>query len=153
MFQVVLIPIQLLDFTRIDWSSNSLIFRYNFSLISGSWCYWFSPPGDHKIWTDAHKTCQQLYSHPTDLSKSSNLVSIHSQVEQDFLVAHVWADRAYPYRWTGLHEESDGGRTLYWTDQTAVDYSNWNYREPMLTLTVRIRHSLGVAYTALCRCF
>ncbi|OQV23363.1 Macrophage mannose receptor 1 [Hypsibius exemplaris] len=93
----------------------------------GSSCYWFSPANERKNWGDALKSCQQLYAHPTDLAKSSSLVSIQSDLEQDFLLAHMGADRSN--RWTGLHEEHDQ-KTLYWTDHSYFGYSNWNYREP-----------------------
>ncbi|OQV23367.1 Macrophage mannose receptor 1 [Hypsibius exemplaris] len=98
----------------------------------GSSCYWFSPANDLKNWNDAHRSCQELYAHPTDLSKSSDLVSIHNELEQDFLMAHMGADRLN--RWTGLHEEIDRS-TLYWTDQSYFGFTNWNYREPIYMST------------------
>ncbi|OWA52739.1 Macrophage mannose receptor 1 [Hypsibius exemplaris] len=93
----------------------------------GSSCYWISPTNEQKNWNDAHRACQQLYAHPTDITKSSDLVSIHNDLENDFLMAHLGADRVN--RWTGLHEEIDRS-TLYWTDQSYMEFTNWDYREP-----------------------
>ncbi|OQV23366.1 putative Macrophage mannose receptor 1 [Hypsibius exemplaris] len=92
----------------------------------GSFCYWFSGLGEVKNWNDALKTCQDLYHHPNDPSKSSSLVSIHSDLENDFLVSHM-GDRVP--RWTGMREESDG-TTAYWADGSFVNYLNWHFGEP-----------------------
>lgn len=66
-----------------------------------------------------------------NLEDTADLVSIHSQDEQDFIY-HYWrslreADtRKYkPGMWIGLHDYENNGVHV-WTDDSVVDYTNFD---------------------------
>uniref|UniRef100_A0A8C6QJJ8 Fc receptor, IgE, low affinity II, alpha polypeptide n=1 Tax=Nannospalax galili TaxID=1026970 RepID=A0A8C6QJJ8_NANGA len=76
-------------------------------------CYYFGKGS--KQWIQAKFTCSNL---------KGQLVSIHSQEEQDFLTKHIKEDS-----WIGLRDLFTEGEFV-WMDDSPVGYSNWNPGEP-----------------------
>ncbi|CAJ0922831.1 unnamed protein product, partial [Mesorhabditis belari] len=61
-------------------------------------------------------------------SRRIDLVSIHSQEENDFvqeLGSATWSDGF----WIGLKRNPDKGNAFEWTDGSSVDFTNWDERE------------------------
>ena len=73
------------------------------------------------IWTEARAMCEQM---------GTNLVSIHNNNTQNFLVSQVMSLNAGWYSfWTGLNDRGqEGGYS--WTDGTALGYTSWAVHEP-----------------------
>ncbi|CAJ0952895.1 unnamed protein product, partial [Mesorhabditis belari] len=63
-------------------------------------------------------------------SRKSHLVSIHSQVENDFLRRFSRAIRSKETFWFGLKRNPNKGSAFEWTDGSAVDFTNWGEGEP-----------------------
>ena len=98
-----------------------------FRVCLGDSCYFVSPTADLKDWNAARQTCRQIYQHPTDRTRSSDLVSIHDQLENDFVFS-LMGDKVN--RWTGLHEDWDR-RTMFWSDNTPYNFNYWAAKEPL----------------------
>ncbi|XP_047560184.1 low affinity immunoglobulin epsilon Fc receptor isoform X3 [Lutra lutra] len=77
-------------------------------------CYYFGE--DPKRWIQARFACSKL---------QGQLVSIHSQEEQDFLARH--ANRKGT--WIGLRDLDREGEFI-WMDKEPLNYSNWRPGEP-----------------------
>ncbi|OQV11956.1 C-type mannose receptor 2 [Hypsibius exemplaris] len=85
-------------------------------------CYYISPSpkADAMTWDEARNACRAIYQHPTDMSKSSELVSIHDQLEQDFIFSqmgidtpecvHIFGEKMYgDGRWNDLNCDARAG--------------------------------------------
>ncbi|XP_061589669.1 macrophage mannose receptor 1 [Cololabis saira] len=69
-----------------------------------------------KSWGAANEDC---------ISRGANLVSIHSQEEEEFLSLYSKASS----KWIGLkHNPTEGGYS--WSDGTPLSHTNWGYGEP-----------------------
>ncbi|XP_012584906.1 PREDICTED: low affinity immunoglobulin epsilon Fc receptor [Condylura cristata] len=77
-------------------------------------CYYFGQGS--KKWVQARNACRGL---------QGQLVSIHSQQEQDFLTRHVSRTGS----WIGLRDLDIEGEFV-WMDGNPLDYSNWGPGEP-----------------------
>lgn len=77
-------------------------------------CYYFGAGA--KRWIEAREACREL---------GGQLVSIHSQEEQDFLTKHA----SQTGSWTGLRDLDIEGEFV-WMDGNPLDYSNWGPGEP-----------------------
>lgn len=77
-------------------------------------CYYFG--AEPKRWIQARFACSKL---------QGQLVSIHSQEEQDFLARH--ANRKGT--WIGLRDLDREGEFI-WMDKEPLNYSNWRPGEP-----------------------
>ncbi|XP_037360593.1 low affinity immunoglobulin epsilon Fc receptor [Talpa occidentalis] len=77
-------------------------------------CYYFGEGA--KRWFQARIECRNL---------QGQLVSIHSQEEQDFLTRHASRTES----WIGLRDLDVEGEFV-WMDGTTPDYSNWRPGEP-----------------------
>ncbi|XP_059015782.1 low affinity immunoglobulin epsilon Fc receptor isoform X2 [Mustela lutreola] len=77
-------------------------------------CYYFG--AEPKRWIQARFACSKL---------QGQLVSIHSQEEQDFLARH--ANRKGT--WIGLRDLDREGEFI-WMDKEPLNYSNWRLGEP-----------------------
>ncbi|XP_074240817.1 low affinity immunoglobulin epsilon Fc receptor isoform X2 [Saimiri boliviensis] len=77
-------------------------------------CYYFGK--GTKQWVHARYACEDV---------EGQLVSIHSQEEQDFLIKHASRTGS----WIGLRNLDLKGEFI-WMDGTPVDYSNWAPEEP-----------------------
>ncbi|XP_055345941.1 macrophage mannose receptor 1-like [Paramacrobiotus metropolitanus] len=95
-------------------------------------CYYFSK-NENKTWEQAHEACVQL------LPGLSDLVSIHSSIENDFLVTKIKGH--HRGHWIGLHEVAVDTYThsFVWSDQSPVRYNNWHFSEPLYTYGDRDR--------------
>ncbi|XP_077993133.1 macrophage mannose receptor 1-like [Glandiceps talaboti] len=85
-------------------------------------CYYFSNgngPGARKGWDASRDFC---------LDHAGDLASIHSGLEQDFIFSTL-RDLRSLYAWIGLREYAAGG-THVWSDNTPVDYVNWDEQNP-----------------------
>ena len=70
-------------------------------------------------YADAHAAC---------LARGADLVSIHSQEQQEAIAGAAYASYG-GHIWIGLNDlETEG--TFAWTDGSPVDYQNWNDNEP-----------------------
>ena len=69
-------------------------------------------------WVTAEKNCLSLDAH---------LASVHSQIEQDFLLSLLPSSSTRC--WFGAHDGNDKGHWL-WTDGTPLDYTNWGPGQP-----------------------
>ncbi|XP_072043007.1 extracellular serine proteinase-like [Amphiura filiformis] len=69
-------------------------------------------------WTDAEFLC-------TAYGDGTDLVSIHSSEENDFVNWLTEGTRV----WIGLNDKTREGR-MVWTDETALDYTNWKRKQP-----------------------
>ncbi|XP_004614832.2 low affinity immunoglobulin epsilon Fc receptor [Sorex araneus] len=78
-------------------------------------CYYFGQ-GSTKKWLQARNECRAL---------QGQLVSIHSQEEQDFLTPHGSKFGT----WIGLRDLDLEGQFV-WMDENPLDYSNWGPGEP-----------------------
>ncbi|XP_072020013.1 LOW QUALITY PROTEIN: uncharacterized protein [Amphiura filiformis] len=86
----------------------------------GTACYYIEETIELGTWDDAQYAC--------NTNRGSNLVSVHSQGENNFLqerASSVWA-RANV--WLGM--DRDDNQQFEWTDQSTVNYVNWNTNEP-----------------------
>jgi hypothetical protein len=88
-------------------------------------------------WNTANERCSNIYIDQDDHSSSSFLVSIHDQIEQDFLLGQLGKVRDGLNRWTGLHEDPET-KQFYWSDNTLFDFSLWNWREPINSTLVSL---------------
>ncbi|XP_062291189.1 macrophage mannose receptor 1 [Scomber scombrus] len=71
---------------------------------------------EKKSWGAAHEDC---------VSRGANLVSIHTQEEEEFLALYSKATS----KWIGLKENpTEGGYS--WSDGTALSHTNWGFGEP-----------------------
>ncbi|KAM4634074.1 macrophage mannose receptor 1 [Polymixia lowei] len=71
---------------------------------------------DRKSWGAAREDC---------LSRGANLVSIHTQEEEEFLSLYTKASS----KWIGLkHNPTEGGYS--WSDGTPLSHTNWGPNEP-----------------------
>lgn len=88
-------------------------------------CYHFEL--EHKeSWMDAHNECKQL---------NMDLVSIHSVIEIEHMVEFVIRNGLTRSLWIGLSRQKDltdpiEKVSFYWSDESDVDYANWNEDEP-----------------------
>nr|QNH72460.1 toxin candidate TRINITY_DN17816_c0_g1_i1.p1 [Isarachnanthus nocturnus] len=85
-------------------------------------CYYFSTTVAGS-WVSARKTC---------LSQGSDLTSVHSLEEQDFL--NDWMERinesfGTAYFWNGATDKKKEG-SFKWCDKTSWGYTNWLENEP-----------------------
>ncbi|CAG0898738.1 unnamed protein product [Cyprideis torosa] len=76
-------------------------------------CYFFSNTATMK-WTNAEEYC-------TSFGTTAHLVSIHSQIEADFILASV---SSVGWHWTGGTDVAVEGVWAY-TDGTPFDFFNW----------------------------
>ncbi|XP_053190406.1 lactose-binding lectin l-2-like [Scomber japonicus] len=75
----------------------------------------------HMTWADAELYC---------VSERANLVSIHSQEEQDFVKSLIKNfDHAEGYTWIGLSDTQKEGGWM-WSDGCAVDFDFWFSEQP-----------------------
>ena len=83
-------------------------------------CYYFVLNGAN-TWNDAHRNC---------LAKGfgSGLASIHSEVEMNKITEEL--QKHGKAAWIGLFTTVNDNRNFYWTDNSAVDFLNWNDGEP-----------------------
>ncbi|XP_055348421.1 macrophage mannose receptor 1-like isoform X1 [Paramacrobiotus metropolitanus] len=92
---------------------------------NGDNCYYLSK-NENKTWQEAHQACVQL------VPGSSDLASIHSSIENDFIVTKMKGqhDRGY---WIGLHEVpvDTYSFSFVWSDQSPIRYNNWHFSEPL----------------------
>uniref|UniRef100_A0A8D3ECW2 C-type lectin domain-containing protein n=1 Tax=Scophthalmus maximus TaxID=52904 RepID=A0A8D3ECW2_SCOMX len=77
----------------------------------GEFCY--KPFGDRKTWGAAHEDC---------VARGANLVSIHSQEEEEFLSVYSKASS----KWID-HSDILG---YSWSDGTPLSHTNWGRGEP-----------------------
>ncbi|OQV11953.1 Macrophage mannose receptor 1 [Hypsibius exemplaris] len=97
----------------------------------GDSCYYISPRGVQVTWDEARNACRAINPNPTDQGGHSDLVSIHDQLENDFLFAQMGLhDRQN--RWIGLHEDWQKS-VFYWSDQTPFNFNFWEQHEPLTT--------------------
>ena len=101
---------------------KSIGFILNFFV--GGFCYYFSSAATESLtWAAAADRCHEI--HPT-----SSLVSIHSQLENDFILAEMGRAGDGANRWTGLHGDRDSWM-FQWSDNTAFDWkAGWSWNEP-----------------------
>ncbi|XP_071940974.1 macrophage mannose receptor 1-like [Antedon mediterranea] len=86
----------------------------------GSYCYFFEIQRLSTIsWPEAQFNCAKIGAH---------LASIHTKADNDFISAK--ANSAELDIWTGLYRTDSGG--FAWSDNSPVDYTNWNEGEPSL---------------------
>ena len=79
-------------------------------------CWYFSG-GDQKApWQSAQDMCKEGSSY-------ANLLSIHNQVDNDFVQR---VSNTNP--WIGL--QIDSADNFHWVDNSVVDYTNWKKNEP-----------------------
>ncbi|XP_055351238.1 uncharacterized protein LOC129597631 [Paramacrobiotus metropolitanus] len=90
-------------------------------------CYYFSAALTQAGWNTAHTNCKFIYPND-DFSKQSHLLSIHDILEESFVVAQMGKDRVD--RWMGLFEDSQK-QSFFYTDDTPLDYTNWDFNEPI----------------------
>ncbi|XP_072042888.1 EGF-like repeat and discoidin I-like domain-containing protein 3 [Amphiura filiformis] len=86
-----------------------------------NYCYSFNHAAT-VMYFEANKSCSDM---------GSQLVSIHSQEEQDFLAGHIRYHQqvtSFGY-FIGLND-IDNETTWKWTDGTQVDFNAWNEDEP-----------------------
>ncbi|XP_077072807.1 ladderlectin-like [Siphateles boraxobius] len=69
-------------------------------------------------WITAEKNCQTL---------GANLASVHSKMENDFLLSLV--PSLSTIFWVGAHDGEQDGQWL-WSDGTVLDYTSWCSTEP-----------------------
>jgi hypothetical protein len=98
---------------------------------SGGYCYVISASTELVDWNTANERCSNIYIDQDDHSSSSYLVSIHDQIEQDFLLGQLGKIRDGLNRWTGLHEDIENKFDFFWSDNTPFDFEVWNWREPI----------------------
>ena len=96
---------------------------------AGEYCYYFAPRSVQFNWSQSLDACQQMYQHPTDRSSSSDLASIHDQLENDFIFSQMGVDQYS--RWIGLHEDFDRA-TFFWSDNTPYNFNYWARGEPLM---------------------
>ncbi|XP_061597873.1 lactose-binding lectin l-2-like [Cololabis saira] len=73
------------------------------------------------IWADAELNC---------LSQGANLVSIHSQDEENFVKLLIRNfDPSERPTWIGLSDAEKNG-SWFWSDGSKLSFSNWNLGEP-----------------------
>ena len=78
---------------------------------------WYKYVATHMTWADAELYC---------VSERANLVSIHSQEEQDFVKSLIKNfDHAEGYTWIGLSDTQKEGGWM-WSDGCAVNFVFWN---------------------------
>ena len=71
-------------------------------------------------WTQAQQRCHQ---------HGANLISIHSEEEQNFVVGHANKSWFSASMWIGLNDRNlEGG--YVWSDGSPVQFTNWDSREP-----------------------
>ena len=63
------------------------------------------------------------------MGRHANLVSIHSDHEQAFILTIMEFFKSVPQAWIGL-SDSKSERNFLWSDEKPFDYSNWNFNEP-----------------------
>ncbi|CAJ0952990.1 unnamed protein product, partial [Mesorhabditis belari] len=63
-------------------------------------------------------------------SRKSQLVSIHSQEEHDFVSKLAKNVDSIAYFWIGLKRNPNKGNAFEWTDGSSVDFTNWRSGEP-----------------------
>ncbi|KAK9960245.1 hypothetical protein ABG768_010320 [Culter alburnus] len=86
------------------------------------------PPG----WTNFGVRCYKYFSQSVNwitaekLSNCANLASVHSKLENDFLLSLVPSSTL---AWVGAHDGEQEGQWL-WSDGIAYDYTNWCSNEP-----------------------
>ncbi|XP_033107417.1 macrophage mannose receptor 1-like isoform X2 [Anneissia japonica] len=86
----------------------------------GSYCYYFELNGRSTIsWPEAQFSCARIGAH---------LASIHTKADNDFISKKA-TDSGLDL-WVGLYRTDAGG--FAWSDNTPVDYTNWNDGEPSL---------------------
>ncbi|XP_053199133.1 lactose-binding lectin l-2-like [Scomber japonicus] len=90
--------------------------------------FWFSFNGRCYKYVSTDKTWSEAELHC--VSERANLVSIHSQEEQDFVKFLIKnSDHAEGHTWIGLSDHHKEGRWM-WSDGSAVNFVFWNPREP-----------------------
>ncbi|XP_076807104.1 uncharacterized protein LOC143450437 isoform X3 [Clavelina lepadiformis] len=82
-------------------------------------CYFFSNNGESDFYT-GQRFC---------LNAGGELLSIHSNVEQSFITNQIKPMGQLGF-WCGLKERGGVNGQYSWTDDTVLDYVNWNSGEP-----------------------
>ncbi|ROI68664.1 Ladderlectin [Anabarilius grahami] len=77
----------------------------------------FSASFHYLLHGECRRNCQSL---------GANLASVHSKLENDFLLSLVASSTL---SWVGAHDGEQEGQWL-WSDGTAYDYTNWCTSEP-----------------------
>ncbi|OQV13092.1 C-type mannose receptor 2 [Hypsibius exemplaris] len=91
-------------------------------------CYYFAPNTENYSWRGASVRCNQRI--PATGGYHSDLVSIHDQIEQDFLLAELGRLGDGANRWIGLQGDQET-KKFYWSDETPFDWqSGWQWSEP-----------------------
>ncbi|XP_022109148.1 macrophage mannose receptor 1-like [Acanthaster planci] len=85
----------------------------------GQYCYKFDPTYTMGSFQDAKADCEGFYG--------SQLASIHSKQENDFILTNVVDPTFVGNLWIGLQKGNQG---LEWTDGTPVDFVYWKEGEP-----------------------
>ncbi|XP_058615707.1 galactose-specific lectin nattectin-like [Onychostoma macrolepis] len=86
-------------------------------------------------WTNFGVRCYKFFSQTVNwvtaerncLSLDANLASVHSKIEQDFLLSLLPSPSTRC--WFGTHDGNHKGQWL-WTDGTPYDYTNWGPSQP-----------------------
>uniref|UniRef100_A0A914E3N2 C-type lectin domain-containing protein n=1 Tax=Acrobeloides nanus TaxID=290746 RepID=A0A914E3N2_9BILA len=81
-------------------------------------CYYFSE--EQVNWTTAQQRC---------ISKNSNLTSIHSQEENDFIYTNSKLVR-FTYWWAGLYFDKTGNKWKWIDDGVETKFTNWYSGQP-----------------------
>lgn len=84
----------------------------------GNKCYKLFGARHKTTWSEASRKCTQI---------GAELVSIHSRKENDFLELLVLIPLSDT--WIGMYS-TIGGRLFHWTDNSSMDYTNWDIFEP-----------------------
>lgn len=84
----------------------------------GNKCYKVFGRKQARNWSEAKNECKEI---------DSQLVSIHSQEEQDFVTLLLLPVRLNT--WIGLYS-TIGGRLFHWTDNSSIVYTNWDSNQP-----------------------
>ncbi|XP_055345942.1 macrophage mannose receptor 1-like [Paramacrobiotus metropolitanus] len=91
----------------------------------GGNCYYISPP-ENVTWDEAHEKCTRELS--VSLGRpAAELISIHDDIENDFIITHLYHRRIYHDYWIGLHEVTSG--QWGWSDNSRIRYTNWHLTE------------------------
>ncbi|XP_043921440.1 macrophage mannose receptor 1-like [Protopterus annectens] len=93
------------------------------SSTNSKYCYkhFYGPMAMKKTWSDARDYCQDI---------GGDLASIHSQDEENAIISGMKGEARYRQNyWIGL-TTLDPTKGYVWTDDSPMDYTNWNYGEP-----------------------
>ncbi|XP_055347013.1 macrophage mannose receptor 1-like isoform X2 [Paramacrobiotus metropolitanus] len=95
----------------------------------GHSCYYFAVNAN-RTWNESHEACINMLLSSGGIP--SELLSIHSSLENDFLVTEL---RKYPNKgfWIGLHKVDidNYDSTFVWSDHSRVTFNNWHFSEPL----------------------